>query len=1207
MRQPDRTPRHTRRLVARIAGALGLLLATGLLAAVPAFATYEQVKTFAGEAGNAQLTKASGMAVNYTGAGGVPAGTLYAVGEKFDPSEASKENARVVSYGPKGEFRQAWGWGVGDQANEFQRCGPNGEASFPTCASEYTGRSGSGAGQLSNPSAIAVDQTTGDVYVFNNLNEGATGDVVRVFSADGSQYLGGFGEKGKFGESIAEGPGKFHLTSTSNIAVDGSGTVYVADLGPAGEPGGQLSRAMVFKPETPGDYEHYAYTGRENDIAASRGNDEQNYFPAQLAVDAAGNLYTLNGFAVYEFAPGQPNTPICKHPKGTGGFDAFAVNQKTGEVFYHDYKDKKIHQLAPCDAEGQLVETGSFGLSPKPAQAVEIHAMAFDPALSYEASRPEGILYAADPLGLSDGKGFFGRGYIFAPPEALPPVVESEAASAVGFTTATLTAQINPKGNTTRYVFQYETEAQYEENEASDRFAGATEVPPGGALLGSGSETLGATLGIAGLQSDTEYRFRAVATNHCESEHPEEVCEGTGEAAGFHTFATVAPGLPDERAWELVSPAQKNGGEVLPAYPRTASCFPFICKPGNIMRHFPMRSSPDGEALVYEGLPFSATEGPAKENEYLARRGASGWQSVDLSPIQAGSGSEQGYEAFDPGLSKGLLYQLEATLSPEAPEGYANLYAQPTGVPLSLSPLLTAPPFYREEGTLTLRYAGASTDLSRVFFEANDALTEASAFAPEAIDGGAAKYNLYEWHEGRLSLVNVMPGNAETGPGAAFGRRPAGNTSADLDQAISADGARAFFEDEAGQLYVRIGGEETVAIPDPSSFTAASADGSQVLMSDGRIFGHLAEGPQEEADLTEGKGGFQGIVGRSEDLSHVYFVDSEVIAANEGVGLDSEGKPQLAAAGKNNLYAWEVGGSTRFVAQLMANDNTGGFGGGTWAPSPTKRTAEASLGGRWLAFLSEARLSGYDNTGPCAGNRGAGEIATGPCSEAFLYDSATNTLVCASCNPSGVRPVGPARLPRIERQNPALAQPHYLTDEGRLVFDSGDSLSPYDTNAGTVPGKAVEDVYEYEPEGVGTPPCKRATGCLSLISAGHEAVDSNFLAMDETGENVFFTTRDQLTLKDRDDALDVYDARIKGGIPAESEVARVECQGEACQAPVSVPNHPTPATSAPAGEGNVAPEKQAKKKQKHRKRQAKKKHAKKSSANRTKRNHGGAK
>ena len=84
-----------------------------------------------------------------------------------------------------------------------------------------------------------------------------------------------------------------------------------------------------------------------------------------------------------------------------------------------------------------------------------------------------------------------------------------------------------------------------------------------------------------------------------------------------------------------------------------------------------------------------------------------------------------------------------------------------------------------------LTYAGASSDLSRVFFAANDALTEETPFAPEALDGGQEKFNLYEWHEGELSLVNVMPGNATTEPGAAFGAGSAHSISADGSQGFT--------------------------------------------------------------------------------------------------------------------------------------------------------------------------------------------------------------------------------------------------------------------------------------------------------------------------------------------------------------------------------------------------------------------------------------
>ena len=95
---------------------------------------------------------------------------------------------------------------------------------------------------------------------------------------------------------------------------------------------------------------------------------------------------------------------------------------------------------------------------------------------------------------------------------------------------------------------------------------------------------------------------------------------------------------------------------------------------------------------------------------------------------------------------------------------------------------------------------------------------------------------------------------------------------------------------------------------------------------------------------------------------------------------------------------------------------------------------------------------------------------------------------------------------------------------------------------------------------------------MSLISAGREPVDSDFLAIDESGKNVFFTTRDRLVPKDRDEAIDVYDAREGGGIPGESEAAASECQGEACQAPLSpLSNDQSPGSAVFNGPGNLMP------------------------------------
>ncbi len=1556
---------HARLSAARIGIALAALLCLGLLAASPASAAYEQVGNFAGNPGElhklsggspaewpeeVQLGGLGGMAVNYTGAGGVPAGTVYAVRS----GTIEDTRALVSRYNPDGSFSERWSFNGSSEPEE--RCGPEGEPSHPTCHSSPYG----GTSEVD----VDIDQSTGYVYVY--YNNAVTETLIHVYTPDGSEVKAAFGERSN--EAIAASPGKIHFGGPNvngGIAVNGSGDVYVFDYL------GGYHRIMVFEPQSPGDYEHYVYAGQSHDLDAGGTG-----LPQYPAVDAEGYVYAADHFTgrFVKLDPSQPEAaPLCEYTFEKGGIEALAVNPLGGEVFFTSQREPStVHELAPhCEETGHFVERSHFAYSPKRDQ---VSGLAFDPLRSYGMGRPAGILYAGSAS--AEGGKTEGEypetliessiGYIFAQPPETPPVVESSSFFHVTASSAALTAQVNPKGSTTRYAFQYLPESQYEENEPDERQSltvsatggvfglsfkgkrlggratanltsgskeisdlrvaagkadlsaaegtgdlngatgtgtvsaglttitaasatsgsfeagqgirgegiplgttisavaaegalqrltisqpasesaveaalttgatqvtgvsasegafeagqtiegegiegqttivsvgageltlskpvrepktgvalkagsttleslttelgsfeagqaiegegiaenttivsvgagslvisrpatkpgsgvsvhspgpyplavgeqvegagipagttivsigagkatlsapatasgtavslragisatasarqvrrgleglatigegnvsvsggpgdetgsspyevtfrgkfenqdvpqlqadgsnlsggpasvavqteneggqgfstGAMEAPPGGAVAGEGVESVSVAATLEGLSPDSAYRVRVVIASHCSVGEPEKLCEDAGSPMALRTLPVEAPELPDNRAYEMVSPPRKGGGDVVPAEPYISTCGE--CKPGaQYGSFFPMQSSPSGDAVVYESTPFDSEGGSIGENEQIARRDPqSGWQSVSLTPalLRTSSAGGGAYESFATELGSGALWQEGPTLTPDAPTGYQDLYAQSTTSPFGFTPLLRAgQSFHRSAGEFKIEYAGASADLSRIFFTANDALTEETETAPAAVDGGKTKNNLYEWHNGQVSLVNVMPGNSETHAGASLGEAAA--------YPVSEDGSRVFFSDESGQVYVRIDGRETKEIetegtPDPGKFVVASTDGSAVLLASGHL--HYLGGEEATVDLTEGKGGFEGVVGESEDLSHIYFVDTEALAANEGAGLDAGGKPQLAEEGKHNLYAWSQGGGTRFVAQLVSRDNGGQFNalassdwGGNLGNLPIhavggNRSAEASPHGRYLAFVSEAPLSGYDNFGPTCGLDPEDNTKPGPglCVEDFLYDSATGKLVCPSCNRSNQRPVGRSFLRRT-----GVGRPRYLSDEGRLFFDSRDSLVAADTNEG------AEDVYEWEPRGVGSCASESAEGgCVSLISAGTGLEDSNFLAADPSGRDVFFTTRDQLSLKDHDQLFDLYDAREGGGIGAETEVERAECQGEACQAPVSVPDHPTPATSAPAGEGNVAASHAHKHKKKHKK--AKKRHAK---------------
>lgn len=1012
------------------------------------------------------------------------------------------------------------------------------------CTAESPYGEEQGAGAFRAPTGIAVDQATGYVYVLNYENKH---DLIEVFGADGSEVIARFGDAAaNVSVPTTEEPEKIHARGGQSIAVDESGTVYVGD-------GGYPERVMCFRPKSAGDYQHYEYCGSSHDITGVT-------VPEHLALDEAGHLYVAKESLLEERSSAEAGSPLLCSVVPVGRIFAMTVNPHTGEVFYFDGSPtgKKVHRLKPCDSKVGKFEEAQAPIVVSPPTK-QIYALVLNPDLSWGAGRPAGVLYGASRTGQEvEGVPYYGLGYVFAPANTHPPEVISESASSVHTGSAVLHAQIDPYGHATHYAFQYESEAQYEANEPGERFVGANEAPAGGAQMSSGASGQVAVT-LTGLSPDTAYRFRVVASSICDATHPTEPCFSDGDALSFATYPLFPPGLPDHRVYELVSPAQKNGGEVIPDQPQIGSC-PLDCKPSGLAT-YPVQSARDGEALAYMGQPFSPFEGTSAVDAYVSRRGASGWATAGLLPALP-----PGVRllAFDGSLAHGLLGTCGSSVTCSA------LEVQDTAAPGSTTSLVSATND-RAAGELSLSYDGHSADFSRVFFSANDSLTRETVSAPEPSDPGVSGKDLYEWHDGQLALVNVLPGNATVAGLPSFA-----SVSPDA-YGVSNDGSRVFWQ-AGGKLYVRVDGSHTLEVA-AGEFLAASPEGTRVLLKSGKLFALNGAGTayEESVDLTEGQNGFLGVAGTSEDLSKIYFVDGAALATAPEAGSCSSGSGQpekeelegkVPPGHGCNLYSYEAGASVRFIATLSAGDGaTAGHALQDWNASPAGRTAEASPDGRFLAFGSIIRLTGYYNRGPCGRETSkVGEtlIIESVCPEAFLYDSVTDRVVCASCDPTGQAPLGPTTLRMSGGAQPALPQVRYLTDEGRLYFDSGDSLSARDTNEG------VEDVYEHEPQGAGKEgSCPREEGCVFLISAGTGSVDSNLVAVDQTGKNVFFDTRAQLSLRDKDELLDVYDAREGGGLGGETEVANAECQGEACQSAPQPPLFSNPGSTTFSGAGNL--------------------------------------
>src|SRR4029077_9653499 len=108
---------------------------------------------------------------------------------------------------------------------------------------------------------------------------------------------------------------------------------------------------------------------------------------------------------------------------------------------------------------------------------------------------------------------------------------------------------------------------------------------------------------------------------------------------------------------------------------------------------------------------------------------------------------------------------------------------------------------------------------------------------------------------------------------------------------------------------------------------------------------------------------------------------------------------------------------------------------------------------------------------------------------------------------------------------------------------------------------------EFERDGQGT--CEREEGCVTLLSSGHSSLDASFLSADESGRDIFITTRTRLAPEDQDELVDLYDVREGGGFAPVNPTA--PCSGEGCRPPAPSPAAPARPSPVVSGPGNVTP------------------------------------
>ncbi len=795
-----------------------------------------------------------------------------------------------------------------------------------------------------------------------------------------------------------------------------------------------------------------------------------------------------------------------------------------------------------------------------------------------------------------------GQDLVFAPPRVLGTSVLGVSA-----TSATFQTELNANNVDTHYHFEYDT-VPYAEGEGPH----GTSFPVPDANLGSGGDAVTVSDQIEALAPSTVYYYRVLATN--------TLGANAGPAGSFITQSAIyGPALLDGRVWEMVSPPQKSGASILG-----------INETGGGV----LQAAASGDGLAYTADGSFGQEAPSnrsfERSQFLAFRDAHGWTTKDVTTpredvVGVVPGNTEGYEAFAQDLSFGAIQPRGVTPLSSLTTGTTPYLRAENGEFVPLVDSLNVPPETVFDGKIGSdgrvvnepEVEGGSPDLHSVVIASCFKLTE------DAVNScGKAARSLYVWHEGALRLASVLPNNHPAALTEGASQLGANDLKRD---AVSDDGTRLVFS-SGKHVYLRdVAIAKTVQLdqaepgaaggPESPQFEDMSADGFKVFFTDTArlttgsnadnsnrdlymceivVQGEALTCALKDLSVARNSGEAGAVVGLSlgADSSgrYVYFVANGSLTPGAAPGNCSlSGGVGTGACG---LYLYDtVAGTVKLVTALSGADYSDWAGVGARL---NEMTARVSPNGRFLAFMSRRSLTGYDNRDAISGQ---------PDQEVFLYDRMGNNgegkLVCASCNPTGARPHGvkivtnaysllneqgiwsggtwlAAAIPgwtsySLDR---AFYQSRYLSDSGRLFFNSADALVPRDSN-GTI------DVYEYEsPQGEAQPasnnciassPTYSATsgGCVDLVSAGTSAEESAFLDASESGDDVFLLTASRLAPGDFDTADDIYDARA-GGAVAEA-VKPPACEGDACQNPVSAPEDPTPGSLTFQGPGNPLP------------------------------------
>ena len=539
-----------------------------------------------------------------------------------------------------------------------------------------------------------------------------------------------------------------------------------------------------------------------------------------------------------------------------------------------------------------------------------------------------------------------------------------------------------------------------------------------------------------------------------------------------------------------------------------------------IVRLFGFQAKADGSAFSYFSQGGSASASPNSRS--MSLRGDTDWTGgIDLDPPLAVTPTLIIHTSL--AVSADFTHALVATnrkLTPDAIEG------GPYGMNLYI--------LDRRTGAYTLvgtapdglsSYVGAANSDKFIAGAPDFSWIVFGSFPP--LLPGAPANSAYRWSvTDGLEQVSILPNGTPVGsPIFELG------DATPVVRSVSEDGSRIYFTvgnqisgsgpDEGIYLWEK--GHQTKAISvshvpgDPTTPRAAALIG---ISADGRYAFLISRDGKLTADAPDAIPAQQGDVYRYDDadgsLKYLGAAAPHQLAADYSTAFDA---PKGVSPDGQTAYF-----ISRPDLEIVV-----------WRNGVVKKTGLP----RTATFLSPD------------GRYLAARVGEGPAADVYLYDSETDQRSCVSCLPDGSSGGGGLAFGERWVSN---RLPQVVTDSGRVFFTSTARLVAADVNG-------AQDVYEYK------------DGKNSLISPGNAPFDAILADISEDGSDVFFTTGQKLVGQDNDQSIDVYDARVDGGLAKQNPPPPQECIRDDCKAtPSAGPEVPFGGSEALSGPGNVTGE-----------------------------------